>query len=86
METKFDCLFTQQEIRDRAHRISAVGFRRHERSELDLNIDNINSLYPGSYVGEKMNVKKILIEIMAVVQELTRRCDSMEDAFLNRHH
>lgn len=81
----FDCPFTHAELHDRSKRISAVGFRRHERSELDLSIDNMNALYPGAYVGgnNKMNVKKILIELMVVVQELVRRCDRIEQVILS---
>jgi len=78
----FDCPFTHQELHDRSKRISAVGFRRHERSELDLSVDDMNALYPESYVGEKMNVKKILIELMVVVQELERRCCRIEAVIL----
>ena len=83
------CPYTIEELGERAERIMAVAFRRYNVGddfvELDIDGENISSLY-GDW-----NVKKMLIEMMVVVQELSRRCmametryESLEHAFLNR--
>ena len=83
------CPYTVEELGERSERIMAVAFRRYNLGddfvELDIDGENISSLY-GDW-----NVIKMLIEMMVVVQELSRRCiatearcDSLEHAFLNR--
>ena len=71
------CPYTVEELGERSERIMAVAFRRYNLGdsfiELDIDGDNIASLY-GDW-----NVKKMLIEMMVVIQDMNRTCRVLTD-------